>query len=172
MIKIVTTALILIITLPTEIPWKSSNQLKWSDFKREPVKSSEYFAVTNSGIKYSWSSSFDGTSYAFSFEVNSYFNPNESWVKKGKKTDELLNHEQLHFNISELHARSLRSKLNNFEFTDDFKTEIDSIYNLVRKEENDAQELYDNETNHSLNKEEQKRWNKLIKAELKVSELK
>ena len=132
MIKIVTTALILIITLPTEIPWKSSNQLKWSDFKREPVKSSEYFAVTNSGIKYSWSSSFDGTSYAFSFEVNSYFNPNESWVKKGKKTDELLNHEQLHFNISELHARSLRSKLNNFEFTDDFKTEIDSIYNLDR----------------------------------------
>lgn len=170
--KIVLAALILTIALPAKISWESSNQLKWSNFKGKPNKSSEFFAMTNSGIQYSWSSSSDGTNTKLSFKVNSYFNPDDSWVKKGKQTDELLNHEQLHFNISELHARSLKSKLNKFEFTDDFKTEIDSIYTLVRKEENDAQERYDNETNHSLNKEEQKRWNALINTELKVSELK
>src|SRR5690606_40361550 len=43
----------------------------------------------------------------------SYFNPHLSWVVPASRNDYLLKHEQLHFDITELHARKLRRELAN-----------------------------------------------------------
>src|SRR5699024_5538989 len=37
-----------------------------------------------------------------------YMIPSESWVKENKKSDYLLKHEQLYFDICELYARKIR----------------------------------------------------------------
>ena len=169
MIRFLTAILLISISGANHIEWDSKRKLKWSDFKGTPNVNSSFFAMTNSGIKYGWSSSFDGSKRTFEFVVSSYFDTDNSWVKKGKESDSLLMHEQIHFDISELKARDLRRRLNKFSYTKNYKFEIDSIFQKIRAEENETQELYDIESNHSLNKKEQEKWRVRIANTLLLS---
>ena len=95
-------------------------------------------------------------------EVNSYFDYSTSWVVKDRETPYLLNHEQRHFDISEICARKLRQSLlawdNKIPFKDYFKTCFDSILKLRQSEE----ENYDAETHHSKDIDGQSNWNKRV----------
>ena len=124
MIRLITAIFILSLSGVNHIEWDTKRKLEWSDFKGEPNANSSFFAMTNSGIKYGWSSSFDGSKRTFEFEVSSYFDANNSWVKEGKNSDSLLVHEQIHFDISELKARELRTRLKSFNYTQNYKFEI------------------------------------------------
>lgn len=45
------------------------------------------------------------------FEASAVCNPSKSWSRWGKKKSELLDHEQGHFNIAQIHARLLEIKM-------------------------------------------------------------
>jgi hypothetical protein len=144
--------------------WSDSEPLKWSDFQGEPNTYSKTAALTSSGIQLAKTKSGD----SLYFIINSYFDKRKSWVNSGVKNDYILNHEQGHFTISEIHARRLRKALLNPQFKGSIDdNSISSLYKKQIKELNQNQELYDLETNHSINKEMQQRWDSTLSDELK-----
>lgn len=154
-------------TLPPHfIPWQENKNITWSDFQANPDPANKYFALTNSGLSYGYHSTTRDGKLTLNFTVFSYFDKSESWGKVGKQTPELLAHEQLHFDITELHARKLKKVFDNFPFTKNYKIEIDGLTNTILQASHNMQAKYDTETDHSVNKEKQKAWETLIATEL------
>lgn len=148
------------------IPWSASKRLEWSDFKAQLPPDASSAATTASGISYTYSANIMHHEVELDFEVTAYFYPNESWYKPTLASENLLQHEQLHFDISELFARKMRLKLRQTTFTENVKTEIRKIYRETLKELSDFQDKYDWETNFSRNEEMQKQWNTRIREAL------
>jgi hypothetical protein len=147
-----------------EIVWNNSRPLQWTDYKGSP--SSSYHAYTHSNIGYSYSSKIYRDRTELKFVVENKFNPSNSWVRQSKRTASLLKHERLHFDISELHARKLRKRFAAHKFGSNYQTEINFIFNAVSRENLRMQQLYDRQSNHSMNAKEQARWERLMKGEL------
>lgn len=153
---------------PEKIFWQDE-PLSWADFKAAPVKESPFQANTNAGISYSWNLKNDNGVISLNYEVYSFFNPHSSWVVPTSKSTHLLNHEQLHFDITELHARKLRKALKDLKVEQlgkDPKAMLKSLYIKIEKERSAMQQQYDKESNHSMNKEAEAKWQKFVKEEL------
>ncbi|NJW51684.1 hypothetical protein [Salinimicrobium oceani] len=97
-----------------KISWTPA-PLSWTNFEAEPDLSNPFHANTSSGMSYSWSMKTLGAETEFLYEVAAFFFPEKSWVKNGKGSAQLLVHEQLHFDITELHARKLRRAMEAFD---------------------------------------------------------
>ena len=151
-----------------EIEWSEKRQLGWEDFKGiAPVETYENIAaLTNCGFGFSTRAVFPFTKPKFT--VANIFYPRLSWVNKSEQyRPELLEHEQLHFDISERYARQLRmefqtSRINYFNL----KKKAEAIFKKVHSSYLLRQELYEQETNFSLNTGMQKMWKARIKDEL------
>ena len=148
------------------ISWESSRKLKWSDFKGKVPVDAVPAATTASGISYEYSANLMHHEVNLDFEVKAYFYPNESWYKPDICNAHVLQHEQLHFDISEIFARKMRMKLRSTSFTEDVKAEIRMIYKEILQELEDFQDKYDWETDFSRNVEAQEQWNIQIKEAL------
>lgn len=144
------------------VKWSENRKLEWKDFQGKPRKASPNEALTDSGMSIELECD-DKNSRAV---VTCYFNPNSSWTKS-KTSDYLLQHEQLHFDITELYVRKLRKKLaelgNNCEA---LSKHIEAYYQRNYKEFVAYQDRYDRETKHSLDKEKQAYWNEKVTREL------
>lgn len=145
------------------IIWNKNRALKWNDFKVAKKDSllhrqGSYYAITATEL------------FVVSkkkkrkkeFFVYSIFWKYDSHVIM--KTEELLRHEQIHFDIVELFARKLRKEYKNNEESLVEKYEL--IYTYITEELDNYQSLYDFETNHSKNIVKQKEWEEKIKKEL------
>lgn len=151
-----------------EIRW-SSRPLSWSDFTQVTQSRGSFKAQTYSGIRYSLGER-DGKVHV---DIEAYFDPKESWVVKGSNSSYLLNHEQLHFDITELHARMLRKEIFDLQGMNrsDFKAgrhwhTINEAHDRIYNDMVTMQNAYDRETDHSLIRSEQKRWEEKVSAEL------
>ncbi|MDX1601725.1 MAG: DUF922 domain-containing protein [Salinimicrobium sediminis] len=148
------------------ISW-TTDLLTWENFAGKPDPANPFHANTSSGISYSWSMKQTGVNIEFIYEVQSYFLPGESWVKPGRNSAHLLAHEQLHFDITELHARKLRKAMEEVDLkTPNLKPALQSIYKNVESSRADMQQQFDAETRHSMDAETQLKWQKYIKEEL------
>lgn len=147
--------------------------LTWEDFKAQPDEDSKFDANTNAGLSFSWGvKNIDGA-IELTYEVISYFNPHLSWVKSESDNEYLLKHEQLHFDITELHARKLLKKLaevNPRSLSNDPKAVLTRIYQAVEKERTTMQQKFDKESRHSIDKDGEARWRHYVKAELQKYE--
>jgi hypothetical protein len=152
------------------ISGKEGNRpLIWSDFTGNVDKSSPYFAMTGWNINYSYSDvKIIGDSARIgSFNATLQLDPAGSWVRKEKATDELLKHEQGHFDIGILCQKELLSKIQASSYTkNNFKPLLQSIFNSTMQKYHRMGEQYDNETVHGKNKDNQEKWNTLIQTEL------
>jgi len=149
------------------ILWEKHKRLSWSDFKGK-AQNNRAAAVTASGLTYRASTTKKNNKVvAIDFEVNSFFYPQKSWYRPAICDHIILNHEQLHFDITEIYAEILRKRLAKANYTNNSQAEMKAIYQQVNRELNDFQNLYDAETNFSRNREQQLRWNKNIEAILK-----
>ena len=169
--------LIFVLSLPLvaqdteKITWDKTRLLKWEDFKANPKKHLPYKANTNSGLSFSWNATKSSDETIFTYEVGSNFYPKRSWVKEIEEVDYLLAHEQLHFDITELHSRKLRKALSNYEPGPKMKKELNDIYSEIELQRQQMQNQFDKETNHSINKEAEYQWRKFVEKELnKLSE--
>lgn len=158
---------------PQKIYWKEA-KLSWDDFKAKPIPDSPFHANTNAGLSYSWGLKNENGKIELNYEVRGFFNPNSSWVDpKSKTNDYLLQHEQLHFDITELHARKLRKKLAELRIEQlgkNPKSSLNKLYEDIEKERAAMQLKYDRESNHSINKEGEAKWQNFVKRELKKFE--
>jgi FtsZ-binding cell division protein ZapB len=150
-----------------EIIWSKRNTVEWKDFKAQPQMQSPQAASINTGIQYSWKTEFINGKQVLNYKVYAYMKPSKSWVKPSEKSDYLLEHEQLHFDITEYHARKLKQAFDHYELEPSIKNDLKRIYRQIVKERITMQNQYDKETQHSLNRMAQKQWQEKVRALLK-----
>lgn len=143
--------------------WSSANKIGWDDFKAAPDSALQFIAaLTSSSIAYSYYCNND----ALIFTVKAIFRKNESWVRPEAKTDFYLAHETLHFDITELYARKLREKLEQYRFACNQTDDLELIANEVLDEWRKMDKKYDIETHFSHDMQMQKDWYVFIHEQL------
>lgn len=148
-----------------EIAWKAKRKLTWDDFRAKANENDPLHALTATNIDMKAKCE-DGK---LKVKVESVFSTGESWTKT-RKSDKLLFHEQLHFDITEIYARRLRKELSSVKNICDKPEQINLITDRVFEEWKKQEDFYDKETNHGLNYAQMDIWAKKIEAELKQLE--
>jgi hypothetical protein len=136
------------------IVWTTNRRLNWDDFKSQADQAQPLHAMTSTNIAVKAHCSGN----QMRFDVKCIFVTKHSWTKN-RLSKRLLDHEQLHFDLTEIHARLLRQKLsetNNMCGGERVKLDklVESYFEAWKKEQN----RYDEETNHGLVEEKQKWW--------------
>ena len=146
------------------IDWHRDVKLNYADFKATS-KGSPGFAVATTSSAFGYSITDRGGEISGSIYVRFYCE--KSWWNPDFILDEVLEHEQLHFDICELFGRKLYKEV--LELREEGKLNKRTIQRLQSKFEkqySDYQDLYDKETDHSTKGDEQRKWNKKVKREL------
>jgi hypothetical protein len=145
------------------ILWQENRLLTWDDFKGKPAKR---FAAASTNYDILKSIDFKDNTTAL-IDIKAVFYCKKSWKKEQWIDATVLIHEQKHFDIVELYARKMRKtiKENNYSRLN-IKEKTDSLYAIVDKEMDLYQDLYDDETNGSMNSTKQKEWNQKVINEI------
>ena len=158
--------------------WETDKPLQIEDFRaiqNDTIKRGNQFLGAMSYIKIQFRTLQKGKNTVPEISIKNYFDRNESWILV--KEDYVLQHEQIHFDISELYTRKLRKsveslqqkKVSNLEI---YKKKL-NYWNQMSQQTNKA---FDKENNDSytlkngtfiLNKNpKQKEWKNKIENEL------
>ncbi len=144
---------------------QGNRELTWTDFTGKVDKASSFDAYTFWKLNYSYTYSFSkgDTVILKNLTVKLEFDPQLSWVKKIKATNDLLKHEQGHFNIGLLCQQAAIKTLNNTVYLKgSFENKIKSVFSEVLAQYVNMTAQYDKETNHSKNIEGQKKWDEFF----------
>ena len=143
------------------IEWSSSKKLTWADYLASPSSLSDAAAITSTalGIEYHFRNN------VLAYKITCRFSKTRSWGKS--KTIYILQHEQGHFDITEIFARKLAKEIKQYKFDPrKYQEDLGKIYKKVMDEKEEYQNKYDIETDYSRNKEKQAEWLKKIDEEL------
>ena len=77
----------------------------------------------------------------------------------------------MHFDIAEFFTRLLLQTLNKQTYTENYKAEIELVYQDIAKKKQAMQDLYDTQTNHSKNEVIQAQWEQYIASILRTKNL-
>ena len=143
------------------IPWNASRKLNWEDFKASPDPHSSNAALTSSSINIE----FGYNDEKLQFTIRCAFDKTRSWVRV--RNNDVLAHEQGHFDIAEIHARKLNKAMKEYRFNArTVSQDVNGIYDRMMNQHRDAQNQYDKETDYSRNKTKQEEWLKKIQQQL------
>jgi len=148
------------------IYWNDWYRLEWSDFQASPKEETTVAALSSIGLPYSYSTDGEGE---LLLTINVCFIKNESWSKPSERNNLLLQHEQIHFDIAELHRRKIVKAILDANFTKkNYKEKLNEIINQIwRRDYKLMQNRYDKDTNFSNVVKEQINWNKFINQQLR-----
>lgn len=143
--------------------WSENRSLTWDDFKGKPEKR---FAAAST--HYDLLKSISKENSGATVKIEAVFFTNASWKKVSWINDEVLAHEQKHFDIVELYARKLRKALSEQKFKtySDLENTLDKLYDKFDKEMDLYQDKYDEETDGSMNGDQQRAWQKKISNQI------
>ena len=146
--------------LEDTILWNADYQLTKDDFKAVAKKGYAGYAVT---IIYLYTKETDGE---MQFVVEALFSKSKSALAINSEYG--IKHERGHFDICEIYARKLRQRMlkKNFMKVKNIKSEINEMYNQINTELKEAQDKYDQQTEHSMNMAQQKSWEDKISKDL------
>ena len=143
--------------------------LSWDDFRGKPDKESGFGAYTFTFFKPqpgNFNLVGDTLVWDKPLEYRVELGEN-SWVKKDKKTDTLLQHEEGHFIIGKLLVLELNARMKNTTFLKrDYQQKINAIVKEVSDKYRALERDYDRETDHSKNRPAQWKWNRFFADEL------
>lgn len=145
------------------IAWEAGVPLTWNQFRGAVEKDNPHHAQSHCMLD----ASVKNIDNSIFIEVNAYFLPAQSWTRV-RDDEALLHHEQLHFDITELHARMLRKRLivafrQNRDLALIFEQNFDDVNAALQK----MQERYDRETQHGTRGRVQRLWEEKITASLR-----
>ncbi len=153
-----------------KIAWHKDNQLVWNDYMGNPILNGRYNAESSLQISYRLGITGKDDGVKVNFTIQCLFDKSSSWVNPSNKTNTLLEHEQLHFDIAEVYARSLRKKFTEADFsTKNYRRKSTDIFENNFKDYQKFQVIYDRETNHGLKHRQQVIWRTKINRLLKTS---
>ncbi|WP_276495786.1 DUF922 domain-containing protein [Pontibacter litorisediminis] len=144
--------------------WSPERKLSWDDFQGEPDESAPHHALTAANLAVNATCKKN----EYTYTVKCVFLPQQSWSKR-KNSEKLLAHEQLHFDLTEVHARQLRHDLQQLNCVS-LKTKLSLVVNNAFKRWKAEQDAFDKASRHGLDKEEQQVWEAAITARLKKLE--
>lgn len=144
------------------ILWSEERQLSWEDFKGYTrdweVAAVTYCGFTMASVKQNiWNGKFMYEAYA-EFECDS------SFFFPDLVSDDVLSHEQLHFDNAELFARKLNQELVSRSFITEEQANI--LYKTCYEQYFEYQSKYEEETELGTNLKEQEKWNNQVEEEL------
>jgi hypothetical protein len=148
--------------------WDPGRPLVWTDFTATPPQSSEWAALTYSGLRAAYHC--DATRVQFG--VLAYFQPSESWarpqtVKNRHQSAVVLPHEQGHFDLAEISARQLRQELGTLQPScASLDTTFSGTVSAALARTDALQNRYDAETAHGTLAPAQARWREWITVTL------
>lgn len=154
-----------------EIIWDQNHRLSWSDFTKRTGHAGVFKAFTTAGMRYA----IEAPGGEIEITTETYFLPKESWVHIDFQRDDLLAHEQAHFDIAAIYGRKLAVEL--AELQVDTKTFVernygkraDEIFDRLYDELQATQTRYDKEAEHGINVDAQKKWVQWIADQLAAS---
>lgn len=160
-------------TVPTsEISWQKDRKLTWGDF-RGPVPEdaeTQTAAATFCGIGFE-TNTITNNSNNLKIRVYNTFYLNNSWARSEDMNDDVLAHEQGHFDLCELYTRKLRERMSKIQGNvNTLKPALRKIYEDLQEEYKNRQEVYEAETAHGVNLKEQKKWQGILERELSETE--
>jgi hypothetical protein len=150
------------------VPWSATRRLAWSDFLGPPQLRTGASATTVYELSYDG----DCDSGAFRFRVLSVFLPERSWVRpdlpfKAAIGRLALQHEQTHFDLSEVHARKMRRALSELADPCSMTAEArQAIVASLAEDDRKAQHRYDDETSGGPDLRRQALWDENVSKEL------
>jgi hypothetical protein len=131
---------------------KRWQELAWDDFKRKDIPPNTRF---DAGISSNVFVEFDSAEGRFL--AYAAMDPQKSWKKrKAVGSNDLLKHEQYHFNITEYFARLMNLEIENNNLQD--VNEIEDKLLNIRAALSEIQKKYDQESMHSLYVANQNLW--------------
>jgi hypothetical protein len=103
-----------------------------------------------------------------SLTVNLSVDRGDSWVVRSAKADDLLSHEQGHFDITGMMGRDMGAEIMaaRASSTGDLQTAVTAIIQRYRTLAKTLNDRYDTETNHGRNREAQARWDARIRSSM------
>lgn len=146
------------------IHWRENYKIRWEDFIGIP-NSDRWSAVIYTLLEYKYYRH----SLNYTFLTSAVMYKQKSWVDTNKVQDYeySLNHEQKHFDLSEIYARKLLTALKNAELTSsNIRSESQRICDKISSELDTVQVEYDRQTLHGNNYRIQEEWNEKIKKML------
>ena len=150
------------------LSWREDLKLTWDDFQGEKNVENDAVAVTASGITFSYAvRKANSRIVGFKSMIEADFYPEKSWVVKELADDYILAHEQLHFDITELHVRKLRKLISEVKISRNLDRDLNTLHENMNKALATMQNQYDTETNNSIDKVAQAKWIVYVAKELK-----
>jgi len=153
-------------------PWSAARPLVWTDFQGTPPSEGTEGAKTTYALYSAWKCRGD----AFQFRVVAGFRTSQSWVKPVVLRDtaqsrSILAHEQVHFDLAEVHARLMRHY---FAALRGPCRKTDAQLGTLAQQMEDAtsaeERRYDAETNHGLLADRQADWSLQTRRRLAASQ--
>lgn len=155
------------------ITWTHSRRLTWDDFLGIYSHDRTY-EVINIQKQNETEAARSRVAIALRFQcfdgkpkhiIRAEFEKQNSWYIPKYKANDVLQHEQLHFDITEVYARKLQYKIDTMKNPCD-KSAVVSVYQINEKEFMAFTKKYDIETSHGVNKQKQAEWELMVQAML------
>ena len=144
--------------------WTPARRLTWADFRGTPAPTEKLHALTSADLNVQVACTDD----VLKVSVQAIFRLLESWTKSPDSAP-LLRHEQFHFDLTEVHARLLRLSLQKLKMTcRQAQTQLQPLIDAAFVNWQRAQDEYDEDARHGLDKEGQTRWEKQITEQLRA----
>jgi Bacterial protein of unknown function (DUF922) len=152
------------------IIWTSNRKLTWNDFQGSP-NSDYYAALSNCAFSQSIEPQRVQDTGVIYIYIRAALLKKGSWVQKDKANQDILNHEQIHFDIAEWHVRKLRKAISDAKLDlQNYEQVINRLTVIAWEEYSRTQKDYDAETEHGTIDKEQTKWNNLVAEKLKEFE--
>jgi len=176
------------------IEWRSDRPLSWDDFEGAVPRDADAVRVASTASSLAWSYAYEiewsqrGCMYSIvKLESVARFLPDRSWVRPGHRTDEILEHEQGHFDIAQIYNEQFKAATRDLigsamqcngqserkaarAVESEIAQLVGSTYEEVWSQYQLRQETYDSETRHGIDREAQSRWTRTIAESLQVSD--
>jgi hypothetical protein len=101
------------------------------------------------------------------FQSRALMDKSQSWIKLQHRRNNVLVHEQGHFDLAHIIAKKLETNLKDEGYTKDQVPRIEQVYDQFLQLLNDLETQYDRQTKGGLNREQQEKWNEQIQKDLK-----
>ena len=146
------------------------NSISWSDFTPQSSRShgTNEDAFTKARYHHSYNYERNGNAVAVTDAiVDISMVTEQSWVVSGATTNELLQHEQGHYDITALGAREFYNTLINLTARSvrELQTKVATAHTRYQGKINSTNIRYDNQTNHGSNTQVQWQWDQQIANE-------
>lgn len=137
------------------------------DFLLKKPSNSRFAAAIFTSMGYQAFVKMSNDTVYLNLEVKVYQIKGMSWILEAEKSQYVIDHEQTHFNITQLIAEKFKERLREEALPpQDYDSRIQFLYLDYYRMINRMQNIYDEETRHGINKTEQARWEKKVEEEL------